>query len=275
MTGLSFFESLRIINKKIRFLHRRRLLFGASLIVTLVAIMILNLWFNLLFAFYKNLIFLIFIFIVFCADYKWGKPYIKGIYIISWNLFRAFTMIMFGFSLGGVIYFIVLLSALSMLIDDEGEFDRKTLGYIIITLFVCLTCIIFCPSEPMYQKVLTIDRTLYSRVHACLGTILIALFVTMGVYYEKKEKRERLEEKVKSESFSKILHDKDLQLTKITLMSNKALRDTLPNTLALVKLLERHNDYSVDGKKVLVDHLKNTAVEFDALIHYISDHAEI
>jgi len=275
MTGLSIFESLRTINKKIKFLHRRRLLFGASLIVTLLVIMMINISFHLWMAFYKNLIFLLFISIVFYADYKWKKPYLKGIYVVSWNLFRAFTMIMFGFSLGGVIYFIVLLSALSMLIDDEGDFDRTTLGYILFTLFICLICIVFCPSEPMYKKVLTIDRTLYSRVHACLGTILIALFVTMGVYYEKKEKKERLEEKIKSDSLSKIVQDKDLQLTEITLMSNKALRDTLPNTLALVKLLERHNDYSEDGKKVLVDHLKNTAVELDSLIKYISHHAEI
>ncbi len=275
MFGNSIFESFNNINNKIKLLHKRRLLFGASLIVTMITIMTLNLCFNLYLAFFKNLFFLFFISIVFYADYKWGKPYIKGIYVVSWNLFRAITMIMFGFSLAGVIHFIVLLSALAMIIDDEGEFDKTTLSYILFTLFVCLTCIIFCPSEPLYKKVLTIDRTLYSRVHACLGTILIGLFVTIGVYYEKKEKKERLEEKEKSESFSKIVELKDLQLTEIMLTSNKALRNTLPNTIALVKFLERHNDYSESSKKILVDHLKNTAIELDSIFHDISQKASI
>ncbi len=275
MIGLSSFETLRALNKKIKFLHRRRLLFGASLIVTLLAIITLNLCFNLMLAFYKNVAFLIFTSIVFYADYKWGKPYIKGIYVVSWNLFRVLSAVMFGLSIAGIIYFIVILSALSMIIDDEGEFDKTTLGYILFTLIVCLLCIIFCPTTPLYDKVLSIDRVLYWRVHACLGTTLIALFVTMGVYYEKKEKNERKEERERSESLTKIVQDKDLQLTEITLMSNKALRDTLPNTLALVKFLERHNEYSEDGKKVLVDHLKSTAVELDSLFKNISSTAAI
>ena len=184
------------------------------------------------------------------------------------NFFVVLEVFAEGLATATYLFFFVGIVSMAFMLDNKGKSDPNIRYYLLFIVICFIGCIYFAPEKSSYEFISTsLAREMF--ITNCITVVtLISVFTYVGVRMEKEVRSALLNQKNMVEAHEAKILVQNIHLREIAFMSAHSLRSPLTNVMSISNLINV-DAITSERDKLLIQHLKQTSLELDKVIHDI------